>query len=172
MSQTVLDALLGGLVGSILTLVGSVTYSEIQRRRDRSGVRAQIVFLLRQIQVHMGMARDYPKYYFHDVGILVTRLIELSLTPLSGSGLTAAERNAIFEAASQVEWEAEFLGADRRKALEHGDDEYVRASAGRAFAKLQAARKALRDGGILVRPFDPRALHNWHDGDTIPGSEL
>ncbi len=62
-----LEALLGGLVASILTAAATISYSEIQRRRERSGIRAQIVFLLRQLQTHMGMIRDYPRYYFYDV---------------------------------------------------------------------------------------------------------
>lgn len=172
MQDSLVEALLGGIVGSVLTAFGSLLYSEAQRRRDRSGIRAQIVFLLRQLQVHMGMTRDYPRYYFHDVGPLVTRLIEQTLTPLSASGLSAAERDVIFSAASQADSEATFLKTDRQKALEHGEDEYIRASADRAFDSLQAAREAICDSGTLSRPVDPRALHNWHAGDAIPGSTV
>jgi hypothetical protein len=89
-----LEALLGGLIGSILTALGTFAYSEAQRHRERNGIRAQIVFLLRQLQVHMAMTRDYPAYYSYDGQALVGRLIDLSLTPLSASGLTAIERDA------------------------------------------------------------------------------
>jgi hypothetical protein len=95
-----------------------------------------------------------------------------SLTPLSGSGLRAAERDAIFLAVFQTDQEAAFLNSSRSSTLGHGGDEYVGASGARSFAKLQAARQALLDHGRLVRPVDARALHNWRAGDPIPGSEV
>ena len=167
-----LEALLGGLIGSILTALATVTYSEVQRRRERSGIRAQIIFLLRKLQMHMGMIRDYPRYYFHDVRPLVTRLVELSLTPLSASGLTQVERDAVFRAASQSDGAAAFLHTDRESALKHGDDEYVRGAGEGAFRELQSARQTLRDIGSLSRLGDHRALHNWRGGDSIPGSQV
>jgi hypothetical protein len=170
--DTVLEALLGGLIGSILTGLGSFAYSEAQRHRDRNGIRAQIIFLLRQLQTHMAMNRDYPRYYLFDARPLVTRLVELSLTPLSASGLLARERDAIFLAASQSDQETTFLHKDRVRALERGDEEYVRAAGDRAFGALQAAREILHDTGCLSRPSDPRALHNWHAGEPIPGSNV
>jgi hypothetical protein len=168
----VLEALLGGLIGSILTGLGSFAYSEAQRHRDRNGIRAQIIFLLRQLQTHMAMNRDYPRYYLFDARPLVTQLVELSLTPLSASGLLARERDAIFLAASQSDQETTFLHKDRVRALERGDEEYVRAAGDRAFGALQAAREILHDTGCLSRPSDPRALHNWHAGEPIPGSNV
>lgn len=170
MLQQVLVAALGGVVGAALTAVAAIFYAEVQRRRERSGVRAQIVFLLRQLAIHMAMTRDYPKYYRHDVKPLVARLIELSLTPPTASGLTDKEQEAIFEAIYQTDQDAAFLDSDRQKALEQGNQEYVRAAGQRSFQKLQAARSALGDGLRLVRPVDPRALHNWRAGDPITGS--
>ena len=171
-SPRVLEALLGGLIGSILTALGSFAYAEGQRRRERSGIRAQIVFLLRQLQIHMAMTRDFPAYYFYDAHLLVSRLIELSLTPLSASGLSPGERDAVFVAASQCDQETTFLKTDRERALKQGDREYVSAAGYRAFAALQKARQALSDIGTLSRPVDPRALHNWRAGDPIPGSDV
>lgn len=166
------EALLGGLIGSILTALGTLTYAEIQRRHERSGVRAQIIFLLRQLQTHLAMTRDYPAYYSFDGHVLLTRLIDLSLTPLSASGLSKTERDAIFAAASQCDQELTFLAKDRDKLLEHGDREYVIASSRRAFSKLQAAREVLHDMGSLSRPSDPHTLHSWRPGDRISGSEV
>lgn len=168
----ILDALLGGLVGSILTAIATIGYAEMQRKRDRGGTRAQIVFLLRQLQIHMGMIRDYPRYYFYDMAPLVNKLVELSLAPQSGSGLFDPERDAIFVAVYQTDHEVAYLNADRQKALDHGDDEYIQASARRAFVRLQQARQALHDAGKLIRPIDPHELHCWRDGDVIPGSEV
>lgn len=167
-----LEALLGGLIGSIITAIAAVSYSEMQRRRDRNGIRAQIEFLLRQLQTHMGMIRDYPRYYFYDVQPLVSRLVELSLAPLSASGLTKDERDAVFQASISSGQAAAFLTTDRDRALQHGDEEYIRAAGLGAFRDLHSAREALKDSGALTRPGDPRALHNWHVGDKIPDSDV
>jgi hypothetical protein len=71
-----------------------------------------VLLLLRQLQIHMAMIRDYPRYYMYDARLLITRLVELSLAPLSASGLSAAELDAVFRAASQTDQS----GTERAKA--------------------------------------------------------
>ena len=166
--QTIVDAAFGGIVGSGLTIL----YAGLFRSREASGRRGQIVFLLRQLQIHMGMIRDFSEYYYYDVQPLVSQLTELCLTPLSASGLSSQQREAVFLAAYQVAQEASYLAKDREKDISNGDIEYVTASATRAFAKLQTARQLLNDAGTLLRPTDPRTLHTWRPGERIPGSTV
>jgi hypothetical protein len=165
---SVIDALLGGILGSVLTML----YMGALQWHEASGRRSQIVFLLRQLQIHMGMIRDFPRHYYHDVRLLVTRLNELSLTTLSASGLSSRQREAVFLVIYDVDEAAAFLDIDRDKLVSNGEFEYIRASAAGTFSKLQGARESLNDSGTLVRPPDRRTLHTWRSGEPIPGSTV
>jgi hypothetical protein len=167
-TATIIGAVLGGIIGSSLT----IAYSRALRWHDAAGRKGQIVFLLRQLQIHMGMIRDFPTYYYYDVASLTAKLSELTLEALSASGLSTRERESVFLAVYQADQEASFLNADRDKMLRNNETEYIRAAGVRAFAQIHKARECLNDVGVLVRPSDPRTLHTWKSGEQIQGSAV
>jgi hypothetical protein len=164
-----MTAILGGIVGGLV----AIAYSEYRQRTARSGLRSQTIFLLRQLEIHMGMTRDYPEYYRGDIRIVLRRLEELSLTPLSATGLRPEERAAVFNAAYEGTTSNDFISDSiaRNCGVGSGDREYLVAAARVAFRAAHAARNALADQSALTKPRDPRHLHNWHPGDTIPESD-